>query len=372
VPFDTDPDWPAELQAAVTHYRQAWRAKMDEVNKVIADNAESEELVDQPQIDRSKVRVSGPFTVEAVQPPEFSLGDPGEAFQFGGAPDELATFEPREVVRPASAVESERAYLSRMIENLRLDGVTFPNNSRLTFSVLGEAAGGFHAEGRWVAAGQTDLDPGGPPTVGVFFGPQYGPVTVKKVEELIKPASRKYDHLLVAGFAFDAESQALAQDLNHPRLKIHITHVRPDANPQMDTLLKAQPNSQLFTVFGLPDTEVRPDKDGAVRVVLNGVDIYDPVAGEVRGSKADKVAAWFLDGDYDGRTFCVAQAFFPDRDAWAKLANALGDKGAADPEAFAAFKGTVSLPFRPGKHKKAAVKVIDPRGNEVMRVHDLG
>jgi hypothetical protein len=25
-----------------------------------------------------------------------------------------------------------------------------------------------------------------------------------------------------------------------------------------------------------------------------------------------------------------------------------------------------------GKHKRAAVKVIDPRGNEVMRVHRLG
>jgi hypothetical protein len=38
------------------------------------------------------------------------------------------------------------------------------------------------------------------------------------------------------------------------------------------------------------------------------------------------VAAWFLDGDYDGRTFCITQAFFPDRSAWDKLARALGGK----------------------------------------------
>jgi DNA modification methylase len=75
VPFDTDPDYPPDLKKAVEEYRSAWRAKMDEVNACIAANAEQEELVDQPEIDRKITRVSGPFTVEAVQPPEMSLGD---------------------------------------------------------------------------------------------------------------------------------------------------------------------------------------------------------------------------------------------------------------------------------------------------------
>lgn len=75
VPFDTDPDWPRQLSDAVTAYRKAWRAKMDEVNACIAASAEQEELVDQPKVVRGVTRVSGPFTVEAVQPPEMSLGD---------------------------------------------------------------------------------------------------------------------------------------------------------------------------------------------------------------------------------------------------------------------------------------------------------
>ena len=45
--------------------------------------------------------------------------------------------------------------------------------------------------------------------------------------------------------------------------------------------------------------------------------------------------------------------------------------GVVDAERFAAFGGTRSLPFKAGKHQCAAVKVIDPRGNEVMRVHKL-
>ncbi len=92
--------------------------------------------------------------------------------------------------------------------------------------------------------------------------------------------------------------------------------------------------------------------------------MFDPVKGEVRSTGADKVAAWFLDSDYDGRCFCVTQAFFPDQNAWEKIAKSLGSQ--ADPEAFEAFAGTVSLPFEAGRHRRVAVKVIDPRGNEVM------
>ena len=64
VPFDTDPDWPQVLREALTEYCAAFRAKMDEVNACIAASADNEELVDQPEVDRKKLRVSGPFTVQ--------------------------------------------------------------------------------------------------------------------------------------------------------------------------------------------------------------------------------------------------------------------------------------------------------------------
>ena len=70
-----------------------------------------------------------------------------------------------------------------------------------------------------------------------------------------------------------------------------------------------------------------PDDDGCYRVTMEGMDIYDPVTNSISDTKDSKVAAWFLDSDYDGRTFCITQAFFPDSSAWEKLANALGQKG---------------------------------------------
>jgi adenine-specific DNA-methyltransferase len=389
VPFDTDPEWPKPLAEAVTAYRAAWRAKMDEVNACIAASAEQEELVDQPEIVKGVTRVSGPFTVEAVQPPEMSLGDvidAGDEGGFAGAPDELeGRFEVRMVETRADLDAANLpAYLDQMFRYIRADGVRFLNNRQMRWTRLEplfESSGArtalFHAEGRWAAVGEEDRDPEGPSNVGVVFGPQYGPVTAKMVEEIIRPAGRLYDHLVIAAFNFTGEAQAILGENPHPKLRIHFAHIRPDINPGMNGLLKESPQpggGQLFTVFGQPRISVRRStrEEGLYEVEMEGVDIYDPVKDEIRSSTAGKVAAWFLDGDYDGRTFCVTQAFFPDRSAWEKLARALnGKNGPIDAERFEAFSGTTSLPFAKGKHGCVAVKVIDPRGNEVMAVERL-
>jgi adenine-specific DNA-methyltransferase len=375
VPFDTDPEWPKALDQAVTEYRKAWRTKMNEVNACINTNAEQEELVDKPEVVRGVVRVSGPFTVEAVQPPEMSLGEAQQiaAGEFDGVPPDMETFEVREVeTRADLEAKNVDAYLDQMLRLLKIDGVRFPNNKEMRFTRLEPLTDGsiIHAEGRW-ANGETDKDPDGKANIGVVFGPQYGPVTAMQVEDAIRQANRHgYDHLVIAGFSFDGPAQAVITEAQHPRMKIHAANIRPDVNPGMAGLLKEQPGSQLFTVFGQPRTKVEgPNNDGEHIVTMEGVDIYNPVDNSITPTNASKVAAWFIDGDYDGRTFCITQAFFPDKDAWSKLSKALD--GVVDPDRFAALSGTVSLPFPAGKHKTTAVKVIDPRGNEVMSVHKL-
>jgi adenine-specific DNA-methyltransferase len=192
-----------------------------------------------------------------------------------------------------------------------------------------------------------------------------------QVEDAIRQANRHgYDHLVIAGFSFDGAAQAVITEAQHPRMKIHAANIRPDVNPGMAGLLKEQPGSQLFTVFGQPRTKIEgPNGDGEYVVTMEGVDIYNPVDNSITPTNTSKVAAWFIDGDYDGRTFCITQAFFPDKDAWNKLSKGLD--GVIDPERFAALSGTVSLPFPAGKHKTVAIKVIDPRGNEVMSLHKL-
>jgi adenine-specific DNA-methyltransferase len=355
VPFDTDPDWTPELQAALLEYRKAWRGKMDEVNAVIAASAPQETLVDQPRVVPGVLRVSGPFTVEGVQPVEETLE---VETPIGGEPEELQTFGEGMEAEPQNAA----AYLDKMIRLLRQDGVRFPDNKVLHFDRLEPLSHSvLHAEGEW---GQGDEAR----RVAVSFGPQYGPITAQQVEECLREAYRRgYDDLIFAGFTIDGAAQAIIQEDPNPKVRSHLAHIRPDVN--MGDLLKDTPSSQLFTVFGLPRVNLTQNKSGEWVVEMEGVDIYDPVENTIRSTGADKVAAWFLDSDYDGQTFCITQAFFPDSSAWEKLARAL--KTTVDPERFEAFSGTRSLPFAPGKHKRVAVKVIDPRGNEVMRVMKL-
>jgi adenine-specific DNA-methyltransferase len=372
VPFDADPDWPQEFQDALTAYRQAWRAKMDEVNACIAAHADQEELVDQPEVAKGVVRVAGPFTVEAVMPPEETVD---VETPIGGQPEELPTYANAGgqfmSAAPAPAIAGAEpsnagAYHDKMLRLLKADGVRFPNNKQLAFSRVEACSHGdfIHAEGEWTT------EDGKEHRVAVSFGPQLGPVTAVQVEEVLHLASKRgYDDVVFAGFSFDGAAQAAIQGDPNPRVRSHLAHIRPDVNPGMDGLLKETPDSQIFTVFGSPRTDLQKGKDGQYTITMEGVDIYDPVSNTIAATGADKIAAWFVDTDYDGRTFCITQAFFPDKSAWEKLARAL--KGLIEEDRFAQLSGTVSLSFPAGKHKRAAVKVIDPRGNEVMSVHRL-
>jgi adenine-specific DNA-methyltransferase len=360
VPFDTDPDWPKPLRDALLAYRAAWRSKMDDVNSCIGANAEIEELADKPEVVTSVVRVTGPFTVEGVRPEELSLGGDG---LFDPTPNEFEVD-----VEPEAGGPNLQAYLAQMVGHLRTDGLTFLGNKHGKFARLDPlfedaSASLIHAEGIWEGA---DSDKGN--TVAVSFGPQHGPVTALQVEEAIR-AAKQYDELVLAGFSFDAEAFAVVEEQSHPKLRLHLAQIRPDLNEAMHGLLKDTPNSELFSVFGQPEIQLKESKDGWL-CTLKGVDIYNPLDNTVRSSGADKVAAWFLDSDFDGRCFCITQAFFPDQNAWDKIARALGSS--ADLEAFERLKGTTSLPFQKGKFGRIAVKVIDPRGNEVMAVRKLG
>ena len=363
VPFDTDPDWPQELQDALTDYRQAWRAKMDAVNTTIAARADQEELVDKPNIERGKLRVCGPFTVEGVRPSEDSIDLDGpidaldeELETFGGdGADKLGTVP--------SAVANAEAYLDKMQRLLRTDGVRFPGNIVQKFDSLQPVGGGdvLNAEGEWTTEA-------GSRRVAVAFGPEVGAVSAEMVSDCLRMALRRgYDDLVLAGFSFDGSAQALIQEDPNPRVRCHMAHIRPDV--VMTDLLKDSPGAQLFTVSGLPRVKLNLVGSGEFTVEMQGVDIYDPVKNTIVSAGAGQVAAWFLDSDYDGGCFCITQAFFPDPKAWEKLSRALS--GVVDADRFAALSGKTSLPFPIGKHKRAAVKVIDPRGNEVMRLLDL-
>ena len=78
---------------------------------------------------------------------------------------------------------------------------------------------------------------------------------------------------------------------------------------------------------------------------------------------------WLLDPDYDGRSLFPHQVFFPmagPNDGWSKLADSL--KAEIDEDLIKSYHGTVSLPIEPGANKRAAIKIIDDRGIESLKI----
>jgi adenine-specific DNA-methyltransferase len=303
---------------------------------------ETETLYDQPERDNSAVRVAGPFTVEAVQPPALD-------------PDAVDADHPS----PAVGGEGDAAsYIDQMLEQLRRSGLTIRGQHVPVSRVSPLIGGVLHAEADYAEAGKTL-------TAAVLFGPQYGPLTSAMLQEALNEARGSYGALIACGFNFDAPAHALMQKAT---LKPPIIGVAINADLLMGNLLKTSKSSQVFSVFGKPDVALSPPGAEGYTVTVRGVDVYDPNTGDFEASSADQVAAWFLDTDYDGATFLVRQAYFPSQtpNPWERISKAL--KGSVDPDQFAALQRTTSLPFKAGKHRQCAVKVIDNRGNEVMTV----
>ena len=108
------------------------------------------------------------------------------------------------------------------------------------------------------------------------------------------------------------------------------------------------------------------------QVTVRGFDYYNTKSGGVESGGEDKIAMWMLDTDYDGRSLYPRQVFFPmagDKEGWARLARDL--KAEIDEDLIEAYRGTVSLPFEAGEHSRIAVKIVDDRGIESLRVMDL-
>ncbi len=105
------------------------------------------------------------------------------------------------------------------------------------------------------------------------------------------------------------------------------------------------------------------------RVAVQGFDYYNTKTGGIESGGANQIAVWLLDTDYDGRSLFPRQVFFPqadDKSGWARLAKNL--KGEIDEDLIEAYRGTVSLPFAAGEYKRIAVKIVDDRGIESLKI----
>ncbi len=338
--------------------------------KSIANNEPpgQETLYDQPFVDNGKARVSGPFTVEAVPAP---------------------------VVMPISEVKAEMPAdesVARSGETLRQSewraellkcGIRGKNGQYIHFSRVEPLAGA-----RWLHAdAETMPNTRGADTVKegaasyaqravISFGPEHAPLEQRQVALAIEEAQTlvpKPKIIVFASFQFDPEAAKDIDETNWPG--VTLLKVQMNVDLLTDDLKKKRASNESFWLIGQPDVKVETVKDKdkvKYRVEVLGFDYYNTRTGDIDSGGTEKIAMWMLDTDYDGRSLFPQQVFFPmsgEKDGWSRLARNL--KAEVDEELIEAYRGTVSLPFEAGKNRRIAVKIVDDRGIESLKIVEV-
>jgi len=327
--------------------------------KSIANNEppSQETLYDQPDIDNSKARVTGPFTAEAVpSPTSRSL-------------DELERDKASDI---SIARSGETLRQSEWRDELLNNGVRGKGGQYIKFSRVEPMSGTRYIQAEAETKSDKDRQ-----RVFIVFGPEHAPMEQRQVALALDEAQSlrpKADMILFAAFQFDPEAAKDIDEVNWPG--VTLLRVQMNADLFTDDLKKKRTSDDSFWLLGQPDIRIKKiekgEHKGKFQVEVKGFDYYDTKTGNVISGSDKNIAVWMLDTDYDGRSLFPRQVFFPmssDTEGWSKLAKNL--KAEIDRELIEAYRGTVSLPFSSGEYKQCAVKIIDDRGIESLRIIKL-
>jgi adenine-specific DNA-methyltransferase len=341
--------------------------------KSIANNepADQEVLYDQPFVDSSRARVTGPFTVEAVPAPVVKPLIEGK----GDQPADESIARSGETLRQAE-----------WRDELLKSGIRGKKGQYILFSRVEPLPGTrwLHAEAETKPndkGADRVKEPEGiyakPQRVVISFGPEHAPLEQKQVELAIEEAQTlvpKPKIIVFAAFQFDPEAAKEIDETDWPG--VTLLKVQMNADLLTEDLKKKRASNESFWLVGQPDITIKKIKDGddkgKYRVEVMGFDYYNTKTGSIESGGNEKIAIWMLDTDYDGRSLLPRQVFFPmagENDGWARLARNL--KAEIDEELIEKYRGTMSLPFEPGKNKRVAVKIVDDRGIESLRIIEV-
>lgn len=349
VPFDLPNDWPVQAEEPFKDFHALRQAMYAEMDRSIAAHAEQETLYDRPEVDKTRLRITGPFSVEAVPAPSvLSL-------------DESSTHEQADATIARSGETSRQ---TQWRDELIRTGIRAKGGAMLKFTDLEAIPGVKHLH----ASGTLDTGE----RVVVSFGPEHAALEQKQVERAIEDAQTlvpKPKFVVFCAFTFDPEAAKDIDELNWPG----VTLLKAQMNTDLLTedLKKARSSNQSFWLMGQPEVELMQVGDNW-QVEVHGFDYFDPREGTLVSGGKSKISMWSLDTDYDGRSLMPHQVFFPmagAKDGWNRLKKTI--RAELDEDLLEQFHGTVSLPFEAGDHRRVAVKIVDDRGIESLKIMNL-
>ena len=221
--------------------------------KSIANNEPpaKETLYDQPEVDKSKIRISGPFTVEALPAP---------------------------VVKPLDdAYEMPEDYTAKQtgwLDELLVTGILGRGGNKIEFSRVEPLSGTIYLQ----AEAETKEDT--PRRAVICFADETKPMDSRMVALALTEAEdlRPSPKLIVfAAFQFDPEA---AKDIDSTNWSgVTCLKVQMNTDLMTEDLKKKRSSNQSFWLVGQPDVElihIEKGKDkGKYQVKVNGFDYYD-------------------------------------------------------------------------------------------------
>ena len=295
----------------------------------------------EPQKDSSIKRVTGPFTVEAV---------------------------PSVRVRNISVNSSDclEQDIEDYINKISSTRIQTHQGKKIKFINIEKTKGFHHIH----AIGQIEEE-NTHKNAYVCFGPDYAPMEQTQIENAVFELRELLDEecvLIFCAFHFDPEASKDIDHLSHEKITFLKSQMSVDL--LTEDLRKKRSSNQSFWLIGQPDVEI--NKEGKqYKVEIRGFDYYNPSKGQIESKGIDGIALWMIDTNYDERSVCPDQFFFPieDKNDWTKLKRTLKEEIDIDKIDF--YRGSVSEPFDAGNHKKIAVKIVDNRGIESLIVKEL-
>ena len=347
IPREADAGWPDAAKKLHADWWQSRIARQQEIDKSIAARAEFEYLYDKPYDDKKKVRVAGPFTVESLSP-----------HRVLGVDENDDLIDPLKIKEGSNKYGVKQSFPQMIMENLKTAGVQQAHKEdRITFISLTPWPGELVcAESRYLE-GKTEK------RAAIFIGPEFGTVQRADLVAAAREAGDAgFDVLIACAFNYEAHATEFNKLGRIPVLK-----ARMNADLHMAENLKNTGKGNPFVIFGEPDIILLTEKDGKLRVKVNGVDVFKPQTGEVESCNVDGIACWFIDTDYNEESFFVRHAYFLGaNDPYGALKTTL--KAEINGEAWATLNSDMSRPFEQPKSGRIAVKVINHLGDEVMKI----
>ena len=317
-----------------------------------------EVLYDQPEEDKSKIRVSGPFTVETLQ--------------------SLDVMTPESLKSKSDDYDEYLQFTERIFANLKANGIR--NGVKQQQAIMKSVE---HVDEPYLnAKGYYTDDEGKEQCVYFMIGPKFGTVSKKAVTEAIR-AFRQHTSesrwLAILGFSFDDN---IEKDRNFGIFQVSMVRMSDDL--MQDGLLKKDKKAGSFIIIGEPDIELVKDDDKTCHVEIKGMDMYDPIKDDVKARNIEDIAYWEMDDNYKGGLFKVRSIHFCGGDkkefqAWRKgldnVAKIMAKKKAErtlrlqiNEEMWDSLYGFESEPITYEKGKQIAVRVVSQFGEEATKV----